>query len=121
MARPRKIPAPPGTASTAPIQDGKPTAIAPPPETMEAAIRRLTNNPEWNVREMLDHIHRWLAYQEEDLSYGLRSISDALLLYIAHQQGEDMTFPDRWPASKLVAVLGYDPLGREGEDEDGDE
>lgn len=113
MARPRKNAAPPPDI----IPPQPAPQDAPSTESMEERIRASTNQPDWNVREMLDHLHRWLAYQEEDLSYGLRSISDAVKLYLAHQEGQDMRFPDRWSSAQRIAVLGYDPLPGEPSDE----
>ncbi len=64
-----------------------------------------------NAREQLAAVSEWLGWQEEDLSFGLRSAMDALRLYDyaqAHPNLPEMA--DEWRARSRIAALGYDPL-----------
>lgn len=64
-----------------------------------------------NARERLAAAADWLGYNEEQLSFGLRSAFDALRLYDyaqAHPELNEMA--DEWEESHLIAALGYSPF-----------
>ena len=65
-----------------------------------------------NVREKMTLVAEWLNWQEEQLSYGLRSFDDAVILYDAmvgecNHLGE---MADEWPEVERIRLLGYDPM-----------
>lgn len=74
---------------------------------------------ELNAREKLLAIADWLGWQNENLSSGLKSPTDALRLYTYWQENAD-TLPEmadeekddqgRWVFMFRKHVLGYDPL-----------
>lgn len=76
---------------------------------------------ELNAREKLLAIADWLGWQNEDLSFGLKSPQDAIKLYNYWQERAD-TLPEmadeeqddegRWMFMFRKHALGYDPLGR---------
>lgn len=65
-----------------------------------------------NARETLAHVADWLGWQEETLSYGLRSAFDGLRLYDYWQAHEDTLgeMADEWEAKDRITALGYDPM-----------
>lgn len=81
-----------------------------------------------NTREKLIAIADWLGWQDENLSFGLRSVADAERLY-DHWQAHAAELPEMtdeaWfsPSGEEVdridiaarrrVVLGYDPLNSE--------
>lgn len=77
---------------------------------------------ELNAREKLLAIAVWLGWQNEDLSFGLKSPEDAVKLYNYWQEHAD-TLPEmadeekddegRWVFMFRKYVLGYDPLGQD--------
>lgn len=75
-----------------------------------------------NARERLLAAAEWLAYQNEDLSFGLRSASDGLELFerwtgtpglpeFCDEQTDDA---GRKLAPIRKRILGYDPLAEAG-------
>lgn len=67
-----------------------------------------------NAREILAAAADWLGWQDEDLSFGLKSAEDAIKLY-AYSQANSGSLPemaDEWEPKDRRAALGYDPLGR---------
>lgn len=79
---------------------------------------------ELNAREKLLAIADWLGWQNEDLSFGLKSPEDAVKLYNYWQERAD-TLPEmadeeqddegRWMFMFRKHALGYDPLGQDVE------
>lgn len=77
---------------------------------------------ELNAREKLLAIADWLGWQNEDLSFGLKSPEDAVKLYNYWQEHAD-TLPEmadeekddagRWLFMFRKHALGYDPLGHD--------
>lgn len=71
-------------------------------------------DPERSTGEKALLVHQWLAYQHEDLSFGLRSLADAERLY-DHFMAPENNLPEFADEGDLaavrIAVLGYDPLG----------
>lgn len=77
---------------------------------------------ELNAREKLLAIAVWLGWQNEDLSFGLKSPEDAIKLYNYWQERAD-TLPEmadeeqddegRWMFMFRKHALGYDPLGHD--------
>ncbi len=64
-----------------------------------------------NAREQLAAVADWLGWQEESLSFGLRSAMDGLRLYDYAQAHPDLPeMADEWRPSSRIAALGYDPL-----------
>lgn len=65
-----------------------------------------------NTREKLKLVADWLGYQDEQLSFGLRSPNDAVILYDAmcSEPNELGEMADEWLASERIDLLGYDPL-----------
>lgn len=66
-----------------------------------------------NAREILAAAADWLGWQEEDMSFGLKSAEDGIKLYAyaqAHPELPEMA--DEWNAADMVKALGYDPRGR---------
>lgn len=64
-----------------------------------------------NARQLLAAVADWLAWQDENLSRGLRSGEDALKLYSyaqAHTELAEMA--DSWESKDRKKALGYDPL-----------
>lgn len=51
---------------------------------------------------------QWYGYQNESLSYGLRTAEDALKLYRAMSARDE--YADVASAYRLRKILGYDPL-----------
>lgn len=68
---------------------------------------------ELNAREELAAAADWLGWSHEDLSCGLKSAEDGLKLWRHGRTRETDEYPDEWPSSELVGVLGYDPIARE--------
>lgn len=76
---------------------------------------------ELNTREKLLNISEWLGWQNEELSFGLKSPEDAIKLYNYWKERAD-TLPEmadeeqddqgRWVFMFRKHALGYDPLGR---------
>lgn len=67
-----------------------------------------------NAREILAAAADWLSWQEEDLSFGLKSAEDGIKLY-AYAQAHCDHLPemaDEWEPKDRRKALGYDPLGR---------
>lgn len=79
---------------------------------------------ELNAREKLLAIADWLGWQNEDLSFGLKSPEDAVKLYNYWQERAD-TLPEmadeveddegRYVFMFRKHALGYDPLGQDVE------
>lgn len=66
-----------------------------------------------NSREILAAAADWLGWQNEDLSFGLKSAEDAIKLYAyaqAHPELPEMA--DDWTPKARRAALGYEPMGR---------
>lgn len=64
-----------------------------------------------NAREQLTAVADWLGWQDESLSFGLRSSMDALRLYDYAQSHPDLPeMADEWRPRSRIAALGYDPL-----------
>ena len=66
-----------------------------------------------NAREILVAAADWLGWQEEDLSFGLKSAEDAIKLYAyaqAHPELPEMA--DEWEPKDRRKALGYEPLNR---------
>ncbi|SFF34258.1 hypothetical protein [Paracidovorax wautersii] len=65
-----------------------------------------------NAREQLNAVADWLGWQNESLSFGLRSSMDALRLYDYAQAHPDTLaeMADEWTSRQRIAALGYDPL-----------
>ncbi|QPI14712.1 hypothetical protein GECvBMG_gp168 [Salmonella phage GEC_vB_MG] len=77
---------------------------------------------ELNAREKLLAIADWLGWQNENLSFGLKSPEDAVKLYNYWQERAD-SLPEmaddeqddegRWLFMFRKAALGYDPMGHD--------
>ena len=66
-----------------------------------------------NARELLAAAADWLGWQDEDLSFGLKSAQDALKLYAYAQAHPDLDeMADSWTPGQRRAALGYEPMGR---------
>lgn len=64
-----------------------------------------------NARELLEAAADWLGWQDEDLSFGLRSAQDGLRLYdYAQRHPELPEMADEWTSAQRVKALGYEPL-----------
>ena len=75
---------------------------------------------EMNARETLEAVAKWLGWQDENLSAGLRSPQDALKLW-EHWQANAATLPEMADEEveeegvasceeHRILVLGYDPM-----------
>lgn len=73
---------------------------------------------ELNAREQLEAAAAWLAYQEEDLSFGLKTPEDGLKLWRAWQADPELPeFCDECEGdedrnvilARTNEILGYDP------------
>jgi hypothetical protein len=73
-------------------------------------LRAAAGRPEMNAREGFEMMARWLGQQDEALSAGLRSMEDALRLYLSQSEWPEPRMPDRWEARRRVELLGYDPM-----------
>lgn len=65
-----------------------------------------------NAREQLVACADWLGWQDESLSFGLKSTADGLKLW-SHWYANRATLPefaDSWTAQQRRKALGYDPL-----------
>lgn len=72
-----------------------------------------------NARETIAAVAEWLGYQEEQLSYGLRSPEDALKLH-AYWEARPDTLPEMADedfddegediCAHRIAAVGYDPM-----------
>ena len=76
-------------------------------------LRAAAGRPEMNAREGFEMMARWLGQQDEALSAGLRSMEDALRLYLSQSEWPEPRMPDRWEARRRVELLGYDPMRTE--------
>lgn len=66
-----------------------------------------------NAREILVAAADWLGWQEEDMSFGLKSAEDAIKLYAyaqAHPELPEMA--DEWDPKDRRKALGYEPMNR---------
>ena len=64
-----------------------------------------------NAREQLAAVADWLGWQDESLSFGLRSSLDALRLYDYSQSNPHLPeMADAWSRKSRIAALSYDPL-----------
>lgn len=64
-----------------------------------------------NAREQLYDVAVWLSYQEEDMSFGLKSPEDGLKLWrYAEEHPKLDEMADTWDAKDRIDALGYDPL-----------
>ena len=107
MAKPAK---PAAQAAPALVE---PPARAPQPQHGMSILDRLraaSGRPEMNPREGFEMMARWLGQQDEALSAGLRSMEDALRLYLSQAEWPEPRMPDRWEARRRVELLGYDPM-----------
>lgn len=72
---------------------------------------------EMNAREQLEACANWLGYQDENMSFGLRSPEDGLKLWRYAQTREDLDeFADNWNAADRILAIGYCPFMSEEED-----
>ena len=64
-----------------------------------------------NAREYLSLVEDWLAWQDEDLSFRLRSPEDAIKLYRYSLKHSDKLpeFADDWTATQFQLAIGYNP------------
>lgn len=73
-----------------------------------------------NAREELEAAFNWLAYQAEDLSYGLKCAEDGLKLWryanahpdLAEFCDQESGEPGDWTTRHFKAAIGYDPFKR---------
>lgn len=66
-----------------------------------------------NAREILVAAADWFGWQDEDLSFGLKSAEDGIKLYAysqAHSELPEMA--DEWKPKDRRKALGYEPLNR---------
>jgi hypothetical protein len=66
-----------------------------------------------NARELLKDAADWLGWQDEDMSFGLKSGEDALKLFAyakAHPELPEMA--DEWGPKDRRKAIGYEPMGR---------
>jgi hypothetical protein len=66
-----------------------------------------------NAREILAAAADWLGWQDEDMSFGLKSAEDAIKLYAyaqAHPELPEMA--DEWEPKDRRKALGYEPMNR---------
>lgn len=70
-----------------------------------------------NVRERLAIVADWLGWNDEDLSFGLRSVDDAVKLYEYSLKRDNALhgMVDQWHRNSLVAAIGYNPLSQEAQ------
>ena len=70
-----------------------------------------------NVRARLAIVADWLGWNDEDLSFGLRSVDDAVKLYEYSLKRNNTLheMADLWHRNSLVAALGYNPLSQEAQ------
>lgn len=69
-----------------------------------------------NAREQLDACAEWLGWQNETMSYGLKTPEDGLKLWRymkAHDELSDAA--DDWLPENRIAALGYCPFQNERE------
>ena len=95
------------------VQAEPPAPKAPQPQHGMPILDRLraaAGRPEMNAREGFEMMARWLGQQDEALSAGLRSMEDALRLYLSQSEWPVPCMPDRWEARRRVELLGYDPM-----------
>ena len=95
------------------VQAEPPAPKAPQPQHGMLILERLraaAGRPEMNAREGFEMMARWLGQQDEALSAGLRSMEDALRLYLSQAEWPEPRMPDRWEARRRVELLGYDPM-----------
>ena len=95
------------------VQAEPPAPKAPQPQHGMLILDRLraaAGRPEMNAREGFEMMARWLGQQDEALSAGLRSMEDALRLYLSQAEWPEPRMPDRWEARRRVELLGYDPM-----------
>lgn len=64
-----------------------------------------------NAREELEAAERWLAFQHDNLSFGLKCAEHALKLWrYAHQHPELPEFAIDWEPAHRIRAIDYDPL-----------
>jgi hypothetical protein len=64
-----------------------------------------------NIREFLSSAAEWLSWQEEDITYGLKTPEDAIKLYRYALENEDLPeMADTWAYKDRRRAIGYDPL-----------
>lgn len=71
-----------------------------------------------NAREILVAAADWLGWQEENMSFGLKSAEDAIKLYAyaqAHPELPEMA--DEWEPKDRRKALGYEPMNVGGIDQ----
>ncbi|WNT48189.1 hypothetical protein SPLA5a_PHROGS00106 [Salmonella phage SPLA5a] len=77
---------------------------------------------ELNAREKLLAIADWLGWQNENLSFGLKSPEDAVKLYnywqehadsLSEMADDEQDDEGRWLFMFRKAALGYDPMGHD--------
>ena len=74
-----------------------------------------------NTREKMTFIVEWLGWQNESMSYGLKSVRDAEMLYDYWQAHDDLPeMADGYDddngnllAPRRIKAIGYDPLEQE--------
>lgn len=62
-----------------------------------------------NTREKMLLVADWLGWQDEQMSFGLRSMRDAEELYDEAMAGDNEMAED-WTSAARKRVLGYDPM-----------
>lgn len=76
---------------------------------------------ELNAREQLEAVAAWLGYQNEDLSFGLKSMEDAIKLFRGWTTDPNLPeFCDECESdadrkmilARTTKILGYDPWTR---------
>ena len=66
-----------------------------------------------NAREILVAAADWLGWQDEDMSFGLKSAEDAIKLYAYAQAHPDLPeMADKWEPKDRRKALGYEPMNR---------
>lgn len=78
---------------------------------VEASMREICDVTV-NVRQRMVLVADWLGWQDENLSFGLRTLQDAERLYLmANYAGPPYTeMADEWPEGLIKRVIGYDPF-----------
>jgi len=64
-----------------------------------------------NAREILGAAAKWLGWQDEDMSFGLKSAEDAIKLFAyaqAHPELPEMA--EDWEPKDRRKALGYEPM-----------
>lgn len=79
------------------------------------SMKDVNNFRALNVRERMVLVADWLGWNDDNLSFGLRSVDDAVKLYEYGLKRNNFLheMADEWHRNSLVAAVGYNPLSQE--------